>query len=113
MGFASEHLVSFGINPRLAGYQPEQAFDLYKRVDQTLAALPGTRNVGGTDDPDLVGTSQTRWGHHRRLFYKEDENKQVEEPAVTPGYFSTLQIPLLAGRTSPTRTSPANLMWRW
>ena len=99
LGFTSEHLVGFGINPRLAGYQPEQAFDLYKRVDQTLAALPGTRNVGGTDDPDLVGTSQTGGVTIAGYVYKEDEKKQVEEPAVTPGYFSTLQIPLLAGRT--------------
>ncbi len=99
LGFTSEHLVGFGINPRLAGYQPEQAFDLYKRVDQSLAALPGTRNVGGTDDPDLVGTSQTGGVNIAGYVYKEDENKQVEEPAVTPGYFSTLQIPLLAGRT--------------
>jgi len=31
--------------------------------------------------------------------YKEEDKKQAEEPAVTPGFFSVLQIPLLAGRT--------------
>ncbi len=99
VGFATQHLVSFGINPRLAGYQPDQTFDLYKRVEQTLAALPGTRTVGGTDDPDLQGSSQTGGVTIAGFVYKEDDNRQVEEPAVTSGYFSALQIPLLAGRT--------------
>ena len=99
VGFSSGHLVQFGINPRLAGYQPEQAFDLYKRVEQALAALPGTRNVGGTDDPDLVGSSQTGGVTVAGYVYKEEDKKQAEEPAVTPGFFSVLQIPLLAGRT--------------
>jgi predicted permease len=99
IGFTSEHLVGFGINPRLAGYQPDQAFELYKRVEQTLAGLPGTRNVGGTDDPDLVGSSQTGGVTVAGYVYKEDENKQAEEPAVTSGYFSALQVPLLVGRT--------------
>ena len=98
VGFTAEHLVGFGINPRLAGYQPDQTFDLYKRVEQTLAALPGTRDVGATDDPDLVGSSQTGGVTIAGYVYKEDENKQAEEPAVTPGYFSVLQIPALAGR---------------
>ncbi len=99
IGFTTEHLVEFGINPRLAGYQPDQTLDLYKRVERTLAALPGTRNVGATDDPDLVGSSQTGGATIAGYVYKEDEDKQTEEPAVTPGYFSALQIPLLAGRT--------------
>jgi len=99
VGFAADHLVGFGINPRLAGYQPEQTFDLYKRVEQTLAALPGTRSVGGTDDPDLAQSSQTGGVMVAGYVFKEDENRQAEEPAVTPGYFAVMQIPLLAGRT--------------
>jgi predicted permease len=99
VGFTAGHLVSFGINPRLAGYQPEQTFDLYKRVEQTMTALPGTRNVGASDDPDLIGSSQTGGVTIAGYVYKEEDNRRAEEPAVTPGYFSALQIPLLAGRT--------------
>ncbi len=29
---------------------------------------------------------------------REDEDMDVEQPAVTPGYFATMQVPLLAGR---------------
>ena len=39
VGFTTSHLVGFGINPRLAGYQPEQTFELYRRVERTLARV--------------------------------------------------------------------------
>ena len=98
VGFATDHLVSFGINPRLAGYQTDQVFPLYRRVTQTLSSLPGTRAVAGTDDPDLANTDDD--GNIVIAGYdeREDEDMQVEMPAVTPGYFATMQVPLLAGR---------------
>jgi putative ABC transport system permease protein len=98
VGFATDHLVSFGINPRLSGYRTEQVFPLYRRVLQTLSALPGTRAVAGTDDPDLGDTNDD--GNIVIVGYneREDEDMQVEQPAVTPGYFATMQTPLLAGR---------------
>ena len=102
VGFATDHLVSFAINPRLAGYQSEQVFPLYKRVLQTLASLPGTRSVAGTDDPDLANTDDD--GNIVIAGYNEheEEDMQVEEPAVTPGYFAAMQVPLLAGRDFTT-----------
>src|ERR1039457_3928202 len=98
VGFATDHLVSFGIDPRLAGYQTEQVFPLYRRVLQTLSSLPGTRAVAGTDDPDLANTNDS--GNIVIAGYndREDEDMDVEQPAVTPGYFATMQTPLLAGR---------------
>ena len=98
VGFATDHLISFGINPRLSGYQTDQVFPLYRRVRQTLSSLPGTRAVAGTDDPDLANNDDTGniviAGYNER----EDEDMDVEQPAITPGYFATMQTALLAGR---------------
>jgi predicted permease len=98
VGFATDHLVSFGINPRLSGYQTEQVFPLYRRVLQTLASLPGTRAVAATDDPDLANTNDD--GNIVIAGYNEheDEDMQAEMPAITPAYFAAMQTPLLAGR---------------
>ena len=78
VGFATDHLISFGINPRLSGYQTEQVFPLYRRVLQTLSSLPGTRAVAGTDDPDLANNDDTGniviAGYNER----EDEDMDVE-----------------------------------
>jgi predicted permease len=99
VGFVTERLVTFGINPRLAGYQQEQVDPLHQRIVETLAALPGVRSAGGTDDPELsgddIGSNFSIAGYDA----KEDEDMHFESPSVTPGYFAALQLPVLAGRT--------------
>jgi predicted permease len=98
LGFTSDHLLGFNVNPRLAGYQPDQVNALTKRVLESLAALPGVRSVGATDDPDLSGEDDN--GNIRIVGYneKEGEDMQAEQPWVTSQYFTTMQVPLLAGR---------------
>jgi putative ABC transport system permease protein len=98
LGFTAHHMLGFNVNPRLAGYQPDQVNALNRRVLDTLAGLPGVRAVAATDDPDLSGEDDN--GNIRIVGYnaKEDEDMQVEQPWVTPQYFATMQVPLLAGR---------------
>ncbi|MGC2110602.1 MAG: ABC transporter permease [Candidatus Korobacteraceae bacterium] len=98
VGFVTDHVVSFGVNPRLAGYQAEQLQPLNRRVLDTLTALPGVRGVAATDDPDLADNDET--GNISVAGYKEveGEDMQVEEPWVTPEYFTTMSVPLIAGR---------------
>jgi len=97
-GFTPDHLVGFTVNPRLAGYLPEQAVALNRRALDTLAALPGVRSVAATDDADLSGSSVG--GGIRIVGYnaRPDEDMRTEQPRVTPAYFATMQVPLLAGR---------------
>jgi putative ABC transport system permease protein len=96
VGFEREHLVSFGIDPQLAGYKAEQVPALHERILHTMAALPGVRSVAGNTDPELMGmesmTAVTLTGS------SSDENIIVEGPWITPKYFETASIPLLAGR---------------
>ena len=47
VGFATDHLVSFGIDPQLAGYQTEQAAPLHQRILQAFGAARASRSVGG------------------------------------------------------------------
>ena len=98
LGFTPDHLFGFNVNPRLAGYQPDQVNTLNKRILEALAALPGVRNVAATDDPDLSGEDDN--GGVRIVGYNatENEDMQAEQPWVTPQYFTTMQVPLLAGR---------------
>ncbi len=98
LGFTPDHLVGFNVNPRLAGYQPDQVNALNQRILTALSALPGVRSVAGTDDPDLSGEDDS--GNVRIVGYnpRDDEDMQAEQPWVTPQYFTTMQVPLLAGR---------------
>jgi putative ABC transport system permease protein len=98
VGFATDHLVTFSINPSLAGYQPTENLAVDTRVLHALAALPGVHSVAGTTDSELANDN---WSNNITLAgytAKEDEDMNVERPRVSPQYFSAMGMPLLAGR---------------
>ncbi len=98
VGFTTDHLVTFGVQPTLAGYRPDQTRDVDKQVLQTLAALPGVRSVAGTTDRELAGDNTSNTITLAGYTAKENENMNVESANVSAGYFSTMGMPLLAGR---------------
>ncbi len=99
VGFTTTHLVTFGINPKLSGYAPAAVPALHQRVIEMLSALPGVQAVAATDDPELAGNGQGGNVTVSGYTAPPDEQFDIEEPYVSPPYFSTFKIPLLAGRT--------------
>jgi len=97
-GFVTDHLLTFGLAPEFAGYPPNQIVPVEQRVLEALAALPGVRSAGATNDADLAG-EEIR-GDVKVAGYnpKADEDFEVELPWVSDGYLQTLGIPLVAGR---------------
>jgi predicted permease len=98
LGLNPEHVVTFGVSPQLNGYKPEQIRQLAERISSELAALPGAAAVTGGLVPVLAGSN---WGSNVSVEGFDagpdtDTNSRYNE--VLPGYFSTLGIPLLAGR---------------
>jgi putative ABC transport system permease protein len=98
VGFETDHLVTFGVQATLAGYRTDQTRDLDSQILQTLATLPGVRSVAGTTDPELADDNTGRNITLSGYTPKENEDMDVEMPEVSPGYFSTMGMPLLAGR---------------
>src|SRR3974390_1770810 len=98
VGFTTDNLVTFTIDPRLAGYAPGQDGGLYERTLEELAKLPGVRFATATSDPELMnnntGSNITVAGYHPG----EGEDMNVEWERVSSGYFTTLQMSLLEGR---------------
>ncbi len=98
VGFPTDHLVKFTIDPQRAGYAPEQAIALYENVLERLQGLPGVRSVAATNDPELANNN---WGQNLTIpgyVPTDHEDTNVERARVSPDYCSTLGIPLLAGR---------------
>lgn len=98
VGFATTHLVTFGVNPKLAGYQDASLFGVQERMMQVLAALPGVQTVAATNDPELAGSNHGGNVTVQGYTPGPDDDYDVEEPNISPEYFSTLRVPLLAGR---------------
>jgi putative ABC transport system permease protein len=98
VGFTTSHLITFGINPLLAGYTSEQLPMLEQRVQDRLSQLPGVQMAGTTDDEELAGNDQG--GNVTVAGYTPppDDDFSVEAAYTSPGYLATMQIPLIAGR---------------
>lgn len=98
VGFVPEHLLTFQLDPHLAGYPSSAVTPLYKRLIETLSSLPGVQSVGMTDDPVLANSNDTFNINIPGYQAQEGERNSFEWERVTPGYFSTLHLPVVAGR---------------
>jgi putative ABC transport system permease protein len=94
-GFTTDHLLTFELAPQRAGYPSNQVMAVEQRALESLAALPGVKAVGATNDADLAGVGIS--GDVRVSGYADD-GFDVELPWVSDNYHQTLGIPLVAGR---------------
>jgi predicted permease len=98
LGLDAENVVTFGISPRLSGYDTTGANALADRARDALAAVPGIRGVTTALVPVLAGNN---WGRRMsvegfRKVADGDDNSSFN--AVGPRYFEILGVPVIAGR---------------
>jgi predicted permease len=99
MGLSRSNVLLVNTNPKFAGYPPERLNALYERILNRVDELPGVRSAS------ISGAAQVRrgnWGSPididgRHTPPNEDISTSLNRVSV--GYFETLGIPLLRGRT--------------
>jgi predicted permease len=97
-GFERDRLVLVSITPRLLGYDKARLGDLYRRLIERLEAVPGVRSAS-LSVYSLLGNSATRSSISLPGYVpRRDEELWTYESKVTPGYFQTVGMPVLAGR---------------
>ena len=98
-GFNTSHLITFHVDPLLSGTTKERIPLLHQSLLEAMTTLPGVQGVAATTDAELADTGQggnvTVEGYNP----PPDEDFDIEEPAVNPGFFHAMQVPVLAGRT--------------
>ncbi len=99
VGFRTAQLLSFELDPTLAGYKPAQMPALHQRLLTTLAAIPGVQAVTATDDPELANNHATNNVSVTGYTEPPDSSFTVETAGVAPNYFATMGMPMLAGRS--------------
>ena len=97
-GFPTDHLLTFELDPTLAGYPGSQVAPVEQRVLDAIAALPGVRAAGATNDKDLAGDDIQGDIFPMGYAAKPDEEFDAELPWVSDGYLQALGVPLMAGR---------------
>jgi len=98
LGLRTENVVTFSISPILNGYDASRSVALIDQLRARIAAVPGVRAVGTSEIGTLTGTDM---GSNVEIEGAKDlrpEDSHVNFDPVSPGYFSTLGVPLLSGR---------------
>jgi predicted permease len=98
-GFDPGHILLAGLRIGMNGYDEATGKIFYRRLQERIAAMPGVESaalsswfpLGFEGGPSVVVDAP---GYDR----KPSEDTSVPYAIVSPGYFSTLRIPLVAGR---------------
>lgn len=97
-GFKTSNLLAFKINPGLNSYTPERTKDIYARLEQSLNEIPGVESASLAVMPVLEGDEWDQWVTIDSYTPKTGELPDPHMNFTSPGYFKTMQIPLLTGR---------------
>jgi predicted permease len=105
LGFEREHVLSVTIDSRVAGYaHPAQLHGLIDRLLDRIGSMPGVRSAAVATCGIMTGCRNAEDG----LIVEGYESRPGEQVlvvnnVVTPGYFQTVGMRLLAGRVFDDR----------
>ena len=112
VGFDTSNLMLFRINPQLNQYDNARTSSLYAALLERIGRVPGVKAVGYSQPPLLSGgvssTDIFIQGHsYARAESSYETTRQrgdiLNQVRVSPSFFRTLGIPLLAGRLPTDR----------
>lgn len=106
-GFRTEGVLTFALQPQLAGYEGAREEALMRGLRERLTALPGVEAVA------MAGLGPFGGGRSRGSLYVEgyaaapDEEPDADIDAVSAGFFRALGIRIVAGREFDERDDAA------
>ena len=104
-GFDPTGLVTARFNPGLQGYAPDALTDYYQRLERGLAALPGVEAITFASGlPALDNFGRDSWFLQRAS--DPEQGSSLFLNVVSPNFFETLAIPLVAGRAFNAGDTP-------
>ncbi len=107
VGFRTDHLIQFTIQPSLNGYSQARMLALFERLREDISRLPGIRAVSMAEEPVLAGDVESGSFKVDGYQAKEEDDMVASENYVGPGYFATMGIPLVVGRDFTKADGPA------
>ncbi len=97
-GFDRSNVLTVELDTRLAGYKPEALNALYERLLGKVETIPGVRSASISNLAPLSGGSWDLMVFVRGRVQQPHEDLSSSINSVTPRYFETAGIPLVAGR---------------
>ena len=106
-GFVRESVLLVSVNPQASGYKGQRLRDYYERLLAKVGAYPDVRAASLAN---ITPLSNSRWNQDVAIQgyqWKPDEKPYIDFNAVSPRFFETLGIPIIAGRDFTSQDSPA------
>jgi predicted permease len=98
LGFRTDHLVTFKVDPAEAGYSQARTKSFGPQLQKALISIPGVQNAAIATlallENNNAGSNTTVEGYRPRVH----ADAEVRTNGVSARFFTTMQIPLLAGR---------------
>jgi predicted permease len=99
VGFRTDHLILFEVNPPMKRYGPGKDVQLHQRLERGFAAIPGVEGVTASSSTYIANDIN----NSDFLAEGEDPAAQQRDPedmnAVGNTFFATMGIPIISGRS--------------
>jgi predicted permease len=108
-GFDPHHVVVFRLRPQLVQYAPPHAQQFLRETVQQLRATPGVVDVAFARGVGLLweSTGELSFSRPGATVPPGMPGEQVEFHEISPRFFATLEVPMLAGREFTDADRPA------
>ncbi len=97
-GFRASNLISFSVDPSLNGYPQPRVKQFMERLQELVAHIPGVTAASSAEIAPLSGNDSSSTVKVEGYTSKPEEDMNPMLNWIGPGYFSTMGIPLIAGR---------------
>jgi predicted permease len=104
-GFETDTVAMLSVNLGREGYDAARGELFYKRMIESAAALPGAVSAAVAESVPLGGTQISRSVYLPSTDTTSRDMRLTQVNYVSPGYFGTTGIPVLAGRDFDSRDS--------
>jgi predicted permease len=97
-GFPTDNLTAFSIDPSLNGYDSPKSKIFFRRLTEEIKAIPGVSDAGLASERILTENESDSSVKIEGHSFKPGESANPYMNSISPGYFATLGVPVLAGR---------------
>jgi predicted permease len=98
LGFEQDHVLTASLGLGIAGYSPEEQDAIQHKILDQIAGMPGVKAMALTDWLPLSFNGRSSDVYPENYVPRLHESHAVRRADVTPGFFTAMGIPILAGR---------------